>query len=159
MTKILYHENQRMLQPWIAAILCIAMLALECLIVADYLGYTRIDADSQNILVVILVSAVVVFVILLALFLRMDVTVTEDELLIKTVRTRRIARSGIESVAVRDRIYAVREYGGWGIRLWTKGLGYIAPGNNGGVEVRIEGRSKGIMVSSRTPDDLYCALN
>ena len=55
--------------------------------------------------------------------------------------------------------FGVRMKSGWGIRLWTKGLGYIAPGNNGGVEIKVKGMGHGIMISSKDPEALLRALS
>lgn len=146
-----------MLQPWASVVLTVAMLILEVVVVIDYLGYVNID--QTDIITLSIVTAVVIFVIGLALFLRMDVTVDGEYLSIRTIGTRRIHLEDIAEATVRDRIYAVREYGGWGIRLWTKGIGYIAPGNNGGVEVKVKGEKHGIMISSKDPETLLRALS
>ena len=152
-----FHERQRMLQPWASAVMILIMLLIEALVILDYLGYVNID--QTDLITLIIVTAVVVFVIALALLLRMTVDVDGEYLTIKTIGTRRIHLEDIAEANVRDRIYAVREYGGWGIRLWTKGLGYIAPGNNGGVEIKVRGMSHGIMISSKDSEALLKALS
>lgn len=152
-----FHERQRMLQPWASVVLTVAMLILEVVVVIDYLGYVNID--QTDIVTLSIVTAVVIFVIGLALLLKMDVTVDGEYLSIRTIGTRRIHLEDIAETTVRDRIYAVREYGGWGIRLWTKGIGYIAPGNKGGVEVKVKGEKHGIMISSKNPEILLRALS
>ena len=158
MSTTLYHETQRMLQPAGAAAVTLLMLVIEILAILSYRGAIDLGRGMDPVGLCV-VTAVVVVVDMLALFLRMDVTVTEQEIRIKTVWTRRIPKDDIESVEVRDRIRAVREYGGWGIRLWFRGIGYIAPGNDGGVEVRIVGRKTGILISSRDPDALHRAVS
>ena len=152
-----FHERQRMLQPWASAVMILIMWLIEALVILDYLGYVNID--QTDLVTLIIVTAVVLFVIALALLLRMTVDVDGEYLTIKTIGTRRIHLEDIAESNVRDRIYAVREYGGWGIRLWTKGLGYIAPGNNGGVEIKVKGMSHGIMISSKDPEALLRALS
>lgn len=152
-----FHERQRMPQPWASVVLTVAMLILEVVVVIDYLGYVNID--QTDIVTLSIVTAVVIFIIGLALLLKMDVTVDGEYLSIRTIGTRRIHLEDIAEATVRDRIYAVREYGGWGIRLWTKGIGYIAPGNNGGVEVKVKGEKHGIMISSKNPETLLRALS
>ena len=145
-----FHERQRMLQPGASAAMVLIMLLIEALVILDYLGYVNID--QTDLITLIIVTAVVVFVIALALLLRMTVDVDGEYLTIKTIGTRKIHLEDIAEANVRDKIYAVREYGGWGIRLWTKGLGYIAPGNKGGVEVKVKGEKHGIMISSKNPE-------
>ena len=152
-----FHERQRMLQPGASAAMVLIMLLIEALVILDYLGYVNID--QTDLITLIIVTAVVVFVIALALLLRMTVDVDGEYLTIKTIGTRKIHLEDIAEAIVRDKIYAVREYGGWGIRLWTKGLGYIAPGNNGGVEIKVKGMGHGIMISSKDPEALLRALS
>lgn len=152
-----FHERQRMLQPGASAAMVLIMLLIEALVILDYLGYVNID--QTDLITLIIVTAVVVFVIALALLLRMTVDVDGEYLTIKTIGTRKIHLEDITEANVRDKIYAVREYGGWGIRLWTKGLGYIAPGNNGGVEIKVKGMGHGIMISSKDPEALLGALS
>ena len=152
-----FHERQRMLQPGASAAMVLIMLLIEALVILDYLGYVNID--QTDLITLIIVTAVVVFVIALALLLRMTVDVDGEYLTIKTIGTRNIHLEDITEANVRDKIYAVREYGGWGIRLWTKGLGYIAPGNNGGVEIKVKGMGHGIMISSKDPEALLRALS
>lgn len=152
-----FHERQRMLQPGASAAMVLIMLLIEALVILDYLGYVNID--QTDLITLIIVTAVVVFVIALALLLRMTVDVDGEYLTIKTIGTRKIHLEDITEANVRDKIYAVREYGGWGIRLWTKGLGYIAPGNNGGVEIKVKGMGHGIMISSKDPEALLRALS
>ena len=152
-----FHERQRMLQPGASAAMVLIMLLIEALVILDYLGY--VNMDQTDLVTLIIVTAVVVFVIALALLLRMTVDVDGEYLTIKTIGTRKIHLEDITEANVRDKIYAVREYGGWGIRLWTKGLGYIAPGNNGGVEIKVKGMGHGIMISSKDPEALLGALS
>ena len=152
-----FHERQRMLQPGASAAMVLIMLLIEALVILDYLGYVNID--QTDLITLIIVTAVVVFVIALALLLRMTVDVDGEYLTIQTIGTRKIHLEDITEANVRDKIYAVREYGGWSIRLWTKGLGYIAPGNNGGVEIKVKGMGHGIMISSKDPEALLRALS
>ena len=152
-----FHEKQRMLQPGASAAMVLIMLLIEVLVILDYLGY--VNMDQTDLATLIIVTMVVVFVIVLALLLRMTVDVDGEYLTIRTIGTKRIHLEDIAEANVRDRIYAVREYGGWGIRLWTKGLGYIAPGNNGGVEIKVRGMGHGIMISSKDPEALLRALS
>ncbi len=158
MSTALYHESQRMLQPVGAAAITLLMLVIEIVAILSYRGAIDLGRGTDSVGLCV-VTAVVVAVDMTALFLRMDVTVTEQGIRIKTVGTRCIPKENIESIEVRDRIRAMRDYGGWGIRLWLRGVGYIAPGNDGGVEIRIAGRKTGILISSRDPDSLFKAVS
>ena len=60
-----FHERQRMLQPWASAIMVLIMLLIEALVILDYLGYVNID--QTDLVTLVIVTAVVVFVIALAL--------------------------------------------------------------------------------------------
>lgn len=151
-----YHETQRMLQPWASAILVLVMIVLESLVIIDYIGY--IEMDDDNVFSVIAVTIIVISVIILAIFLKLDVTVVENEIRIHTIGTRIIPLDGIERASVCGKINAVKNYGGWGIRYWIKEIGYIAPGCEGGVEIHLKRNSTGIMISSRTPDILLDAI-
>jgi hypothetical protein len=156
MEKAIYHETQRMMQPWVTVLTDVVLVALIVVLFCSY--YEILPKGNLNIWALIALTALLVAIILLSLFLRMDVTVTEKEVRIRTISTRVIARSDIERMDIRENIHALREYGGWGIRWWCKGIGYIAPGNNGGVELYVKGREHGIMISSRTPKELYKSL-
>ncbi len=158
MSATLYRETQRMLQPVGVAAITLMMLVIEMIAILSYYG--KIDTGREMDCVgLCAVTAIVIAVDMLALFLKMDVTVTEQGVRIRTIGARFISKEEIKSVEVRNRADAVREYGGWGIRLWFRGIGYIAPGNNGGVEIRTTGRSAGILISSRDPDSLHGAIS
>lgn len=152
-----YQETQQMTQTWSKAALVIVMIALWFLALASYMNVLP-QNGYMGWEVMVIVTVVLAAVVILALFLKMKVTVTDDEIRIKTILTRVIRRSEIESLEIRDKIYAVREYGGWGIRWWVRGIGYIAPGNNGGVEVHTAEGKHGIMISSKDPQALLDAL-
>lgn len=153
-----YHETQRMMQPNVAATLIVILAIVEAAVIASYLGY--LDIGNENDLVGTIVPTVILAAIcILAETLRMDVTVTDREISIRTVGTKTIALDDIEGVEIRDRSYAVKKFGGWGIRLWIRGVGYVAPGSNGGVEIRIRGRKAGVLISSRDPEALLAAIS
>ncbi len=158
MSETLYHETQRMMQPVVAATVALIMLVIEVIAILSYRGDIDLGRGTDSVGLCV-VTAVAVIIVMLALFLRMDVTVSDQGIRIRTVGTRFIPKEDIESVEIRDRIRAVREYGGWGIRLWFRGIGYIAPGNDGGVEIRIAGRRTGILISSRDPGSLLEAVS
>ncbi len=158
MSTTLYHETQRMLQPVGVAAITLMMLVIEIIAILSYRGAIDLGRGTDSVGICV-VTAVVIAIDLLALFLRLDVTVTDQEIRIKTIGTRCIMKEDIGSIEVRDRIDALREYGGWGIRLWFRGTGYIAPGNKGGVEIGIKGRKAKVLISSRDPRSLERAAS
>lgn len=153
-----YHETQRMMQPQVAAVLIAILAIVEATVIASYLGYLDIG-NENDIIGTIIPTIILAAICILAAALRMDVTVTDGALRIRTVGTRTVDLDDIESAEIRDRSYAVRKFGGWGVRLWIRGIGYVAPGSNGGVEIRIKGRKTGMLISSRDPEALLAAIS
>lgn len=153
-----YHETQRMMQPNVAATLIAILAIIEAAVIASYLGYLDIG-NEHDIVGTIVPTVILAAICILAATLRMDVTVTDGAVRIRTVGTRVVDLDDIESAEIRDRPYAVRKFGGWGIRLWIRGVGYVAPGSNGGVEIRIRGRKTGMLISSRDPEALLAAIS
>ena len=153
-----FHETQRMMQPNIAAALIAILAVIEATVIASYLGY--LDIGNENDIVGTIVPTIIfVAICILAATLKMDVAVKDGSIVIRTVGTRTISLDDIEGVEIRDKSYAVKKYGGWGIRLWVRGVGYVAPGNNGGVEIRLKDRKTGVLISSRDPHALFEAIS
>ncbi len=121
MEDILFKETQSMMGTRAAIALDALMLILWTLLTLDYLDYVRIDVDDVDLTTFVICSTVIAIAIVLTIILRMTVTVTSDRVLIKTISTRIIERSDIESIELRKDIHALREYGGWGIKYWIKG--------------------------------------
>lgn len=157
MSEVVFHERQRMLQPWALMVLTLVLVVLEAVTLMDY--FEIVDVDDVDTLSVCVVTIIVALVTIGAVFLRLDVTVDGEYVTIKTVGTKRIPLADIEEAIVRDRAYAVRMFGGWGIRVWIRGVGYIAPGNDGGVEIRVKGAKHSIMISSMDPEALLRAIS
>lgn len=158
MRKILYHESQRMLQPSGVIGITLLVFVIEALAILSYQGMLDLDKGTDAV-VLSIVTVLMVAIELLALLLRMDVTVTEGGVRVRTIGTRYMSKEEIERIEIRDKVRAVREYGGWGIRLWIHGVGYIAPGSKGGVEIRLSNRRTGILISSRDPEALFEAIS
>lgn len=158
MRKILYYESQRMLQPSGVIGITLLVFVIEALAILSYQGMLDLDKGTDAVVLGI-VTVLMAAIELLALLLRMDVTVTEKGVRVRTIGTRYMSKDEIERIEVRDKVRAVREYGGWGIRLWIHGIGYIAPGSKGGVEIRLSNRRTGILISSRDPEALFEAIS
>lgn len=158
MRKILYYESQRMLQPSGVIGITLLVFVIEALAIMSYQGMLDLDKGTDAV-VLSIVTVLMVAIELLALLLRMDVTVTEGGVRVRTIGTRYMSKEEIERIEIRDKVRAVREYGGWGIRLWIHGVGYIAPGSKGGVEIRLSNRRTEILISSRDPEALFEAIS
>ena len=70
-------------------------------------------------------------------------------------RTARIELAEIENAEVRD-YSAMREFGGWGIRIGRDGRAYNAYGNQG-VQLTLAGGSR-ILIGTQRPEELLAAL-
>ena len=45
-----------------------------------------------------------------------------------------------------------------GDKILDPGKGYIVPGSEGGVEIFLKGRDRGILIASRRPEELLSAI-
>lgn len=157
MINILYHESNRMLGVGSTICIVILMVLLECAAVLCYRGI--LSFDDVDLVGLAVITAIVLGVCALAILLRLDVTVTDDEIRIRTIGTRTIARDDIGSATVRTDLKAVREYGGYGIRIWLKGTGYTVPGLKTGVEISVLGKNRRVFISSKDAESLASALS
>ena len=120
------------------------------------------DQPASNtglILAFVLVLAVGVGVIALFAFAKLDVTVTDREILIRFVpfhiNGRRIALN--EIAEARARTYRpILEYGGWGIRIGFSGTAYNVSGNEGVQLVLTNGRR--VLIGSQRSRELEAAI-
>lgn len=151
-----YTESMRMMRFKDAAMLTALMAVIECIAVASFAGIVDLGKETDAVGLAV-VTTVVVAACLMGALLRMTVRVDEDGVSVKTLRTRMIRFEEIASVAVRDRTYAVGRYGGWGLRLWIRGTGYVSPECEGGVEILFP-TGRGVMISSRDPERLMEAI-
>lgn len=153
MSEIIYKESQRQL-PWIISVLIILMAAIVEAVL--FYSYFYQDRNSVPWYLLAVVTVLMVSLVYLALFLRTTVTVTEDEVIIKTIPVRRILKKKIKNVEIQD-IKALRQYGGWGIRYTGKKIGYISYGDKRGVMLHFE-KGNDIMISSKDPEALMEAI-
>ncbi len=90
--------------------------------------------------------------------LRMEVEVTDRELTIvyRPLARRRVSLTDIVEIEAR-RYSALKEYGGWGIKGWSRDkMAYNVSGDQG-VELQLkDGRS--LLIGSRRPDELAEAI-
>jgi hypothetical protein len=162
MSNVKYIESQRMLPLWVGIVLAAAMAALVATMILAHLGIFAPPGASSEMPLWLLVPMTVLLaaIALIGLFLRLETTVTDSELRIKTILSRRIMLEDIEGCEAvpKGDIHPVSRYGGWGVRYWTTGIAYLCPGNEGAVMVHEKGREKGILICSKRPDDLLKAL-
>ena len=92
-------------------------------------------------------------------YAHLDVIVTDEELLIRFrpfhLRGRRIPLRDIAEAQART-YSPLGEYGGWGIRLGSRGMAYNAYGNRGVQIVLVDGRQ--ILIGSQRSEELAAAL-
>ena len=155
MTEILYRELQKMAQPKIGLIMAAVFILAEVLIVYAYLA--QIGQNPLPISVTVVVTILLIFLIYLALFMKVVVTVTESEIYIRSFINHKILKKdiiGCEIVEFRP----MRDFGGWGIRFFVKGTGYICPGTKRGVRLERVGHTA-LTISSNDADALMDAIS
>lgn len=163
----MFHEQQQFRQRWLWLLFALVSIPLVGLL--GFTAWQQIVVGrpmgnrplSDAALLAIFVGVVLLHggVIALFWFARLDVTVTETELLIRFfpfhLTARHIPLS--EIVDARKRHYsALGEYGGWGIRLGFSGWAYNVSGDEGVQLVLRDGRR--ILVGSQRSDELEEAL-
>jgi hypothetical protein len=150
-----FSETQRMIQREVAWALVLILAAAEAGAVCCYVF--QIGDQPLPLWALLIISAFLAALCLMALFMRLSVEVYGEHITIRTLRARVISKSEIKECRVAG-YNALRDYGGWGIRYWTRGKGYIVPGSEGGVEIFLKGRDRGILIASRRPEELLSAI-
>ena len=151
----IYSETQKMMPGWFGVVLLVIFVFAEIVLICNYVGI--ILGTQMPLAVLIVITILLVLMAYLALFLKLNVTVTVDELRIRTLGTRIIKRKDILRCEISEKVKPISQYGGWGVRHCLKKQGYICPGNNGGVMIHIAGK-KDTLITSKTPQDLMNAL-
>ncbi len=156
---VLYREEQRFSQPWIWLI----VLGIAALIWWGFLQQVVFDSPFGNnpapnwLMWLLLVLFGIAFPIFFFL-LRLITEVREDGIRLRffPIWSRTIRFDEIETAEARS-YNAVREYGGWGIKGWSKKkVAYNVRGNQG-VELTLsDGRT--VMIGSQHADDLAAAI-
>lgn len=154
MSNILYEETQKMMSKTVAFMILALMIVVEGTLICTYL-YIESSA-SESLITIIPVTLVFAILLYLAFFLKTRVTVTSEEIRIKTVPTRIILKKDIKKAEVQE-IKALRQYGGWGVRYTGRKIGYISGGCKDGVMLHFENRNS-IMISSKQPEELLNAI-
>ena len=162
-----FHESQRFRQPWLWAVIVVTLIPIVGTFAFGLwqqlvLGKPWGDRPTSNLGLLaafLIVSAIAAGVIALFVFARLDVTVTDSELVIRFrpfhFEGRRIALSEIAEAQAR-KYRPIAEYGGWGIRYGFGGMAYNVSGNEGVQLVLTNG--KRILIGSKRSRELEAAI-
>lgn len=164
-----FHEQQRFRQPWLWALLVGGVAPAIALKLYGYhryflwLGQDEFVSEKYGWygFVATAAFAVIIYggVVGVIAAARLDVTVTDDAVVIRFRpfhRTdRRIALADIEEVYART-YSALREFGGWGIRMTSQGTAYNVSGSEGVQLVLTDG--KRILIGSGRSKELEAAI-
>ncbi len=154
MSNILYEETQKQMSKTMALIISALMIVVEGVLICTYL-YAESYA-TESLVTIAVVTFVFAILLYLAFFLKTRVTVTSEEIRVKTIPTRVILKKDIKKAEVQE-IRALRQYGGWGVRYTGRKIGYISAGCKEGVMLHFENRDD-IMISSKHPEELLNAI-
>lgn len=154
MSNILYEETLKQMSKTMAIIILALMIIVEGSLICSYL-YIE-SSRTTSLISIAIVTFVFAILLYLAFFLKTTVTVTSDEIRIKTIPTRIISRKDIKKAEIQE-IKALRQYGGWGVRYTGRKIGYISAGCEKGVMLHFENRDD-IMISSKHPEELLNAV-
>ena len=151
----LFHEDQRFTQIWIWAAVVVAAVASWFAVAAVAFG-----SDDEGAGWVVVPVAVLVGIGLPLLFVltRLTVEVRADrvEIRYRPFTTRIIPLDSVVSAAAVT-YKPVREYGGWGIKGWSRRkIAYNVRGNRGALLTLVDGRT--VLIGSQRPDDLAAAV-
>jgi hypothetical protein len=151
---VIFREEQRFRQWWLwLLVLGIAAVAwwgfVQQIVFGEPLGTNPAPDWLMWVLLIIFGIGFPAFLLLL----RLITEVRNDSVYIRFVplRTRTIAFSEIEHVKART-YSAVREYGGWGIKGWSRNkIAYNVSGNEG-VELTLTNGQRVMIGSQRAPE-------
>jgi hypothetical protein len=155
MDEPVFREDQRFTQRWLWALVVVAAVAVWVFVVAQLVGSGGDEAGW-----VLVIVAVVVGVGLPVLFAvaRLTVEVFADRV---EIRFRPFVRRTIALDSVVDAeavtYSAVREYGGWGVKGWSRRkVAYNVRGDRGVLLTLVDGRT--VLLGSQRAADLEAAI-
>lgn len=159
MTKVRFEERQHFRQPWLwALILLVAGVSWWAFLQQIVLGQPFGTDPGPDWLVWLLWLVIGLGLPALFAWAHLRVTVTDQAVIIRYVpfSRRRIQLADVLGANARE-YDAIREYGGWGIKGWSRDKrAYNVSGSNG-VELFLrDGRS--VMLGSRRADELAAAI-
>lgn len=155
MNQPVFREDQRFTQPWLWALVVVAAVAVWGLVAAQLVGS---GGDESGWAVAILAVVVGAGLPVLLAFIRLTVQVFADRV---EIRFRPFVRRTIafdSLVAVEAVTYrAVREYGGWGVKGWSRRkVAYNVSGDRGVLLTLVDGRT--VLLGSQRAADLEAAI-
>ena len=151
----LFREEQRFNQPWLWALVVVAAVAAWIGLAAVVLDS---DDDGAGWPVAIVLLLVGVGIPLLFALARLTVEVLADRI---EIRYRPfIARTiRLEDVVAAESVtyHPLREYGGWGIKGWSRRkIAYNVRGDRGALLTLADGRT--VLIGSQRSDELAAAI-
>lgn len=158
---VLFRETQRFAQWWIwLIVIAVAGIAWFTVIAQLFMGDPFGEYLFRDILVLVIWVLVGILLPLLFIFACLIVEVRQDAPYYRFVpfhrSFHRIDYVDIESCEART-YRPIREYGGWGIRLSSRGKAYNVKGNRGVQLVFTDGRH--LLLGSQQADKLASAIN
>ena len=150
----LFREEQRFSQPWLWAIVVVAA-------VAAWIGLAAVVLDSDDgagwpVAIVLLLVAVGLPLLFALGRLTVEVLADRVEIRYRPFITRTLRLDEVvaaESVTYRP----LREYGGWGIKGWSRRkIAYNVRGDRGALLTFADGRT--VLIGSQRADELAAAI-
>lgn len=156
-----YHEVQRIRQIWIwLLLLIIAGLVWYGFIVQILLHRPFGTNPAPDFILIFFWLIIGVGLPLFLFFTKLITEVRDDGIFVQLFPLhwsfRKIAFDELKSYEVRT-YHPIREYGGWGIRIGSKGLAYNISGNTG-VQLILK-NGKRILIGSQKAEELFRAIH
>jgi len=155
MDEPVFREDQRFTQPWLWALVVVSAVAVWVLVVVQIVGSG--GDESGWVLAIVAVVVGVGLPVLFALA-RLTVEVFADRIEIRYrpfVRRTIVLDTVVAAGAVTYR--AVREYGGWGVKGWSRRkIAYNVRGDRGVLLTLVDGRT--VLLGSQRAADLEAAI-
>jgi len=149
-----YFESQRLSKFWLTVFAIVIFASIALIIFDVYQRTPPVDPSWTYYLGTIAIISFILICFIGLVSLKLFVSVDEDGILIRyrPFLTRLIKFEDIESAKAR-KYKVIREYGGWGIKGYSKNkITYNARGDMG-VEITLKDKRM-IMIGSQTPDQL-----
>ncbi|MCL2712631.1 MAG: hypothetical protein FWD37_05110 [Methanomassiliicoccaceae archaeon] len=152
----IFSESQTVMPRLI--LLAVAVLLIGLLIFFMYVTTVdeSIPVDSIEGITLIGSLALIVVVMFALFFIKLNVSVTSDSLIIGIFKGRTIPLKDIEKVTPED-FSAFRDFFGWGIKVGKKGLGYIVADTNKGLRIHFK-TGKSFLISTKRQFEFESAM-
>ena len=151
----LFREEQRFTQPWLWA--CVALAAVAALVaVAVVLFDSDDNGTGWPMAIVLMLVGVGIPLLFVLARLRVNVLADRVEIRYRPFVTRTIL---LEDVMAAESVtyHPLREYGGWGIKGWSRRkIAYNVRGDRGALITLADGRT--VLIGSQRPDELAAAI-